>query len=302
MESVNNKTVLLTGGRGFLGRAAKEMLGRAGYSVVSLDVKPLSAAENRYREVVCDIRERAPLRMIFEGVRPAGVVHLAAMLPTAAERDPAQATEVNVVGSVNLIEMAREFGVRFVFGSSLSVYGTCPEDQNVSETDAASPEDVYGAAKLYVERVGAAYRDRGALDFVSLRIGRVVGPGAESTTSAWRSEIFESLIENRAGEITIPYAERERIMVVHVDDVARMLVKLVSAPRFEHVIYNAPCESIVVGDLKSVVEGLNRNVRINLGGEAVVGNPRRLDFSRFDGEFDLQASPVFERLKAAARL
>ena len=54
-----------------------------------------------------------------------------------------------------MLEMARQFGVgRFVFGSSLSVYGTCSPDHAVSETDRAAPEDVYGAAKLYVEQLG----------------------------------------------------------------------------------------------------------------------------------------------------
>ena len=104
------------------------------------------------------------------------------------------ATQVNVEGSLNLLEMARQFEVRrFLFGSSLSVYGTCPAHQVVTEMDRAAPEDLYGAAKLYVEQLGEAYRQAHGLEFVSLRIGRVVGPGARSATSVWRSEIFECL-------------------------------------------------------------------------------------------------------------
>jgi nucleoside-diphosphate-sugar epimerase len=230
------------------------------------------------------------------------VIHLAAVLPTAARREPARVTEVNVGGSLNVLEMARQFGVqRFVFGSSLSVYGTCPADQVVSEADRAAPEDLYGAAKLYAEQLGEAYRQPCGMEFVSLRSGRVVGPGAHSASSAWRSQIFEFLGAARPEQIDMPYASSERILLVHVEDVARMLVTLLEAKHPKHVVYNAVCESVEVGALKGTVESLNANVQVKLGGEAVVGNPRRLDSSRFAGEFGFGAEPVFERIARAAR-
>ena len=101
----------------------------------------------------------ASLQQVFETRHIGGIIHLAAILPTAAQRDPVRATQVNVTGSLHLLELAQRFEVkRFVFGSSLSVYGTCPADRFVSEADRAAPEDLYGAAKLYVEQLGEAYR------------------------------------------------------------------------------------------------------------------------------------------------
>ena len=92
---------------------------------------------------------------MFEKERIEGIIHLAAILPTAAQRNPLRATQVNVQGSANVLEMARVFQVRrVVFGSSLSIYGTCAADHIVSELDRAAPEDLYGAAKLYVEQLG----------------------------------------------------------------------------------------------------------------------------------------------------
>src|SRR5579864_5252912 len=180
-------SVLVTGGRGFIGRAVVKLLQDSGYGVVSLDVAPGVSSSARRHEVECDISDARQLRRVFEIESIGGIIHLAAILPTAAQREPALATEVNVRGSLNLLEMARRFRVRrFVFGGSLSVYGTCGEDQVVSEADRGAPEDLYGAAKLYVEQLGAAYRQHG-LEFVSLRFGRVVGSGARSASSA-RSE------------------------------------------------------------------------------------------------------------------
>jgi nucleoside-diphosphate-sugar epimerase len=250
---VQSNTVLVTGGRGFIGRAVVKLLQDSGCGVVSLDIGPGVSSSAKRHEVECDITNVGQLQRVFEIESIGGIIHLAAILPTAAQCEPKLATEVNVHGSLNLLEMARCFGVRrFVFGSSLSVYGTCGEHQVVSEVDRAAPEDLYGAAKLYVEQLGAASRQHG-LEFVSLRIARVVGRGARSASSAWRSQIFEYLASKRAAEIALPYVGSERILLVHVDAVAKMLVELLQAAKPAHSVYNAACESIVVGDLKREV-------------------------------------------------
>jgi nucleoside-diphosphate-sugar epimerase len=297
MNMENPSGVLITGAQGFVGRSLTKLLQRHTYRVVPADVTPAGAESNG---VICDITDVSRLRALCQNARIDAIVHLAAILPTAAQRQPALATRVNIQGSVNLLEMAREFGVRrFIFGSSLSVYGTWPQDQVVSETDRAAPEDLYGAAKLYVEQLGAAYRRANGLNFASLRIGRVVGPGARSTTSAWRSEIFENL-RGTGATIEIPYAASERILLVHVDDVATMLLELLRAERLEHAVYNAACESVMVGELKSALERLNPRLRVTLAGHEVVGNPRRVDWSRLAAEFGFKAVPIFEQLADAA--
>jgi UDP-glucuronate 4-epimerase len=304
MDVDQNGSVLLTGGRGFIGRAAGKLLQRAGCRVVSLDASERASAvddQESLREVVCDIRNADQLQRVFEAERIGGVIHLAAVLPTAAQRQPLLATQVNVGGSVNVMEMARRCGVRrIVFGSSLSVYGTCAADRMVSEADRAAPDSLYGAAKLYVEQLGTAYGECHALEFVSLRIGRVVGPGAQSATSAWRSQIFELLDARQAAEIALPYVGTERVLLLHVDDVAKMLVTLLQASALAHAVYNAPCESLVVAQLKRQVEGLNPNINVKLGEGYALGNPRWLDCRRFQREFDFEITPIFEQLKSSA--
>ncbi|HTT22017.1 MAG TPA: NAD(P)-dependent oxidoreductase [Candidatus Sulfotelmatobacter sp.] len=297
METEKRSAVLITGGCGFVGRSLGQLLQRHGYPVISVDVAPPGTRSN---DTSRDITDVSQLCAVFQRSRIDAIVHLAAILPTVAQREPLRATRVNVQGSLHLLEMARQFGVqRFIFGSSLSVYGTCPGDQTVSERDPAAPEDLYGAAKLYVEQLGEAYRETCGTEFVSLRIGRVVGPGARSTTSAWRSEIFESLHAADA-KIEIPYAESERVLLVHVDGVARMLFELLRAEHLRHTVYNAGCESVIVGELKSIVQRLNPRLQVNLAEESVVGNPRRVDWSRFAAEFGFKMVPIFEQLAKSA--
>jgi len=302
MDIDKDRPVLVTGGCGFIGRAVVKLLQRTGYSVVSLDHSPNVAANGSGAdEEVCDISDAAQLQRTLQQKPIGGIIHLAAILPTVAKREPLRATQVNVGGSVNLLEASRQLGVqRFVFGSSLSVYGTGPADQVVAETDRAAPEDLYGAAKLYTEQLGETYRRCYGLQFASLRIGRVVGPGARSATSAWRSQIFELLHTTQPSEIVIPYMSSERLLVVHVDDAARLLVTLLQASAPAHAIYNAPCESVVVADLKREVENLNSNITVRPGHEPATGNPRLLDASRFRREFGFEAVPIFEQLRKAA--
>src|SRR5256885_3414440 len=140
-------SVLVTGAQGFLGRALTALLKRSGTEVIALDSAAAeSLSSDRTATVVCDITNKDELERVFQDKEIGQIVHLAAILPTAAQRDPVRATQVNVDGSLNLLEMARRTGIRrFLFGSSLSIYGTCAADQVVSEEDRAAPEDVYGA-------------------------------------------------------------------------------------------------------------------------------------------------------------
>jgi nucleoside-diphosphate-sugar epimerase len=304
MAADKRKTVLITGGRGFVGRALTKLLRCLEYVVISVDIDQAGSSESESalgEELACDVNDLERLKVVFEEREIEGIIHLAAVLPTAAQREPALATRVNVQGSLNLLEMARQFGVRrFVFGSSLSIYGSYSADRVVMETDRAAPEDLYGAAKLYVEQLGTAYARAYGLEFVSLRIGRVVGAGARSATSAWRSEIFECLRAKEPAVINIPYAASEKILLVHVQDAAAMLVQLMQAARPAHRVYNAACEPVSVGDLKRELERLRPRVRVNLGGEMVMGNPREVDWSRFAGEFGFTRVPMFEQLQRAA--
>src|SRR4029077_4504031 len=134
MDTCDHRCVLVTGGRGFIGRTVGKLLQRTGYRVVSLDAEPVQTGTTVESELLCDLTDTGALQQVFESCHIGGIIHLAAILPTAAQRDPLRATQVNVDGSLHLLDMARRFGVtRFVFGSSLSVYGTCPADRFVSE-------------------------------------------------------------------------------------------------------------------------------------------------------------------------
>ena len=135
---------------------------------------------------------------------------------------------------------------------------------------------------------------------MSLRIGRVVGPGAQSESSAWRSEIFEYLGTSEPREVIVPFRPAGRLLLVHVDDVAKMLLTLLHAGPTKHAVYNAFCESVCVGDLKHELERLNPNIALKVGTGSAAGNPQLLNATRFEYEFGFRPAPISGQLRRAA--
>ena len=133
------KRILLTGGAGFIGSHLAEALIRRGYQLSVVDNLDTFYDPGRKRENLQEIRnvgdfdffeadicDSAALRKIAEQVRPELIIHLAARAGVRPSiEQPALYERVNVAGTVNLLEIAREYKVqRVMFGSSSSVYGT----------------------------------------------------------------------------------------------------------------------------------------------------------------------------------
>jgi nucleoside-diphosphate-sugar epimerase len=294
-----NDSILVTGAKGFIGQQVRRALAALGTSVVSADCT--SASSDRGEQFYeCDIRDGARINGIFASHKITGVIHLASLLRTASERNPLAATQVNIIGSLNILEAARAFRVqRVVYASSASVYGTRAASTKAREEDATAPEDVYGSSKKYVEMLGAAYRRTYGIEFIVLRVPIVVGPGARETASSWRSEIFGLADKSSPQTISIPFQESETISLVHVEDLAEQFATLIHASRPSFSVYNAPCEIWTVRELKKEVESLNGNLRVNCGNAAVLGFARMMDAGRFKTEFNYPPISLKDRLRAA---
>jgi UDP-glucuronate 4-epimerase len=185
------RSVLVTGGAGFIGsHLVERLLGEGRWRVHVVDdfndfydpalkrrnVAPhLSREDFRLHEA--DIRDRAALANVFRGASFDCVVHLAAragVRPSLAE--PLLYAETNIAGTLNLLALAREGGVRqFVFGSSSSVYG---ENEKVpfSEDDPVfKPISPYAATKAAGELLCHTYSHLWGLRTVALRFFTVYG-------------------------------------------------------------------------------------------------------------------------------
>ena len=295
----SGRTVLVTGASGFIGRHVCSRLLRARGAIVCVDHRSISGDAAGF--VACDIADPQQFEEVVRANQVEIIVHLAAVLPSASQQDPAGATRVNIGGTLNVLEAARRCAVRrVVYASSISVYGSDHGSRAVSENDPAAPNDLYGAAKRYSEVLGETYHRIFGFEFVALRIATVVGRGAESVSSPWRSAIFETLGTRNAQVIGIPFRGEEALPLVHVDDVAEMVVVLVERPTLNWWLYNAPCETWTVNQLQHEVEGVNNNVRVEAGYKQSQ-IPKWIDSRRFCEEFGYSLTPLKGHLRQALR-
>src|SRR5579859_6818956 len=262
---INRGVVLVTGAAGHIGREVCRLLKAKGHRVLAVDVcrDGFVGSEDL---VTLDIAARDEISRLFQAHPVRAVIHLAAILPSAFRRDPLKGADVNVGGAVELLRQASKVGTkRFVFASSMSVYGSSVGTRPLTEDDPAAPDEPYGASKRAAELVGEALAEGNGIEFASLRIARVVGSGTKTTSSPWRSEIFES--SPGPTPVQIPFAPEAVLSIVHAREVARMLVILMESSVLSSFTYNTPVELWSAKRLKEVVEQA-KGIRVELGPDA----------------------------------
>jgi nucleoside-diphosphate-sugar epimerase len=281
--------ILVTGASGQVGSEVCRALRAAKSEILPVDL----VADPAQGVIPCDLRQKDDVAKLWRQHPVGAVIHLAAILPTAFRANPLSAAEVNLTGSVDLLRHAVKARVRrFIFVSSMAVYGLAPTPQPVTEEFSACPADPYGGSKRAIELIGETLRQNQQLDFISLRVSRVIGPGARNTSSPWRSQMFDP--PPGLPSISIPYGAPAWLSLVHVEDVARMLVTLLQASQVDQVVYNTPAEQWQAGDLKQLLEE-SLGIRVELGPPGAHGGPT-CDGGRFAREFGFQLRPLRDRL------
>lgn len=163
--------VLITGAGGEIGHGLIDQLAlQQQRAIVTLDVSPLDAAIGRKvdREITGSILDRAVLDRILAQYQVELVIHLAALLSTRSEFTPMMAHQVNVEGTLNLLEFAQHEAeshgrpVVFIYPSSIAAYGipdlaTKARAGRVKEDEWMHPRTMYGCNKLYCEQLGMYY-------------------------------------------------------------------------------------------------------------------------------------------------
>jgi UDP-glucose 4-epimerase len=190
---------LVTGGAGFIGSNLVDALLERGDEVTVIDDLSTGRSENlsgaveaRARLVEGDVRDAVGMHEICEEARPERIFHLAAQIDVRkSAAHPALDAQINVIGTINMLEAARAAGVeRFVNTSTGgAIYGEgqvipAPEDHP------AAPEAPYGMSKQAAEGYCELFRRLYGLSTVSLRLGNVYGPRQDPLGEAGVVAIF----------------------------------------------------------------------------------------------------------------
>jgi UDP-glucose 4-epimerase len=185
--------VVVTGGAGFIGSHVVDAVIDRGDEVVALDNLSTGRPGNvdaRADLVVGDVCAEDDVRAAFEAAKPDVCFHLAAQADVRVSVDrPAYDCEVNVLGTIQILEAARRHGTQVIFASSGgAIYGE--HDGPAPETAERRPLSPYGASKLAGEEYLATYNRLHASTHVSLRLANVYGPRQDPHGEAGVVAIF----------------------------------------------------------------------------------------------------------------
>ena len=186
---LNNSTILVTGGAGFIGSNIVKRLLELGNNVNVLDNFSTGKRENlfpfkkhtKFKIFEGDLRSFHIVRDAVKGCEY--VLHQGA-LPSVPRsiKDPITSNDVNILGTLNVLEVAKEFGVkRAVYASSSSVYGNSEKLPKVEDMP-VNPLSPYAVTKYASERYCQTYYWLYGLETVSLRYFNVFGPNQDPTS------------------------------------------------------------------------------------------------------------------------
>jgi nucleoside-diphosphate-sugar epimerase len=244
---------LVTGAGGEIGHGLVTRLARAGRPIVTIDLTRLDAdlAPLVRREFTGSITDTSLLERVLAEFEVDLIFHLAALLSTRSEFTPLTAHEVNVEGTLQLLEFSQREGeshgrpVVFVYPSSIAAYGlpdvaTKRDAGRVAEDDWNTPRTMYGCNKLYCEHLGRYYaryykqlaaQPPGRVDFRSVRFPGLIS--ALTTPAGGTSDYAPEMIHAAARSERYACFVRPdtRIPFMAMPDAIAALLDLAAAPR-----------------------------------------------------------------------
>jgi len=278
--------VLITGAGGEIGHALVARFAATESPIVTLDINPLDPARaplvtREFTGSVCDTQLLDRMLAEFE---VDCVFHLAALLSTRAEFTPVTAHQVNVGGTLNLLEFAQRQGeshgrtVTFVYPSSIAVYGFSNLEASaragrVREDEHTHPTTMYGCNKLYCEELGRYYARhykqlsvdaRPHVDFRAVRFPGLISAATQPSggTSDYASEMIHAAARGEAYACFV--RPDTAIPFMAMPDASEALMKLAGAPRerLSRTAYNVRGFTPTAAEIRGVVADAFPRARI----------------------------------------
>ena len=240
LKNFENKEVVVTGAAGFMGSSLCRTLLEQGAKVTAYD--NLYSGKMEFIEdlmdkglnfVKADIRDPAMLEK--ETKNSEVIFHLAAQTSVPfSMKNPQEDCEINVIGTLNVLEAARKNDNRVVFASSCAVYGN-PKKRPTPETYPTNPIAFYGLSKLLGENCCRFHQETYGLEVVRLRIFNAYGPNCHGVLYD-----FIKKLQKNPKKLEVLGTGRQSRDFVYISDMVDFLLKAATSPA-------APGEAFNVG-------------------------------------------------------
>ncbi len=249
---------LVTGGAGFIGSNLTRTLLAEGYEVVVLDDLSTGFRANLGEEVDFvegDVRAEEDVARAMRGADV--VFHLAASVGNARSiADPIRDAEVNLLGTLQLLQTARQLGVeKIVYSSSAAIFGELRQ-LPIHEDHPAEPDSPYGASKLAGEKACLAFARLYGMDIVGLRYFNVFGEGQRF--DAYGNVIPIFVHRMLRSEPLIIYGDGTQTRdFVHVSDVVQANIKASRTAQITGAYNIGSGQAVTINDLAELIVGLS---------------------------------------------
>ncbi|KAJ1939267.1 hypothetical protein GGF37_004466 [Kickxella alabastrina] len=226
--------VLVTGSLGQLGTTMVNTL-RAKFgseNVVASDIKkPALEQRSTGPFVYADVLNYRAMEQVVVDYGIDWIVHFSAILSAAGERNPALGLNVNINGFQNVLDLAKNHGLRLLSPSTMGAFGpTTPKDETPDLT-IMRPNTIYGISKVHMELLGEYYTEKFGVDFRSLRYPGIISadspPGGGTTDYA--VDIFHSALKEN--QYSCFLKSDTRLPMAYIDDCIVGTMQLLEAPQ-----------------------------------------------------------------------
>lgn len=223
------RTILLTGGLGFIGSHICRLLSKKGYKFVVIDKCSADTKEDIinlpgikfYRKDIVkdDIEE------IFKIEKPDYVIHLAAQISVSfSEKNPYEDASINILGTIKLLELCKKYNIKkIIAASTAAVYGNS-KYLPVDEEHPLEPFSYYGLSKLTMEK----YIQLSKVPYIIFRFSNVFGPGQKNNGETGVISIFSHAMENNE-KIYINGTGKQVRDFIYIEDITNIFLKAIES-------------------------------------------------------------------------
>ena len=260
---------LVTGALGCIGSWVVRNLVRQGSRVTAYDLddnphrmKLIMAPDELARVTFArgDITDFDALLALVHSSGVTSIIHLAALQVPACKANPSLGARVNVVGTVNVFEIARRLGLdRVVYASSVATYGgrEAYAQSLIQPDDPLMPKTLYGVYKQANEATARVYREDWGVSSIGLRPYVLYGPGRDQGMT---STPTKAMLAAAAGlPYRITYGGRSGMQ--YTDDVARLFIAVASVPFEGAEVYNIRGSVVDMAEVVEAIEATEPRAR-----------------------------------------
>ena len=266
-------TTLVFGGAGFVGSHVVRKLMDEGEDVVALDIAlpdppmpPLRDVMHELKFEYCHGEYASEVNKMVVKYKADRIINLVTSFSPDFENNPPRGVDINLHTQMNILEAARNFGIKRIVQSSSGHYYGTDRGEVVNEESLAKPDTLYGACKAMNEYLGLHYHEHFDVDFVALRFSLVLGWGRGqrkfiSDRGPWIVDLFERPLAGLP--VRIPYAGTKG-SVVYVKDLVTIIMLVLKAPKLNFRVFDVVSEPRSKAQAAEVVRKLLPDAKIEL--------------------------------------